>query len=65
MKEYKVLTPKDRFFGGKYDPEKLEKAINTYATEGWEVVAVSTVSVASLPGAREGMIVVMEREKQS
>jgi Domain of unknown function (DUF4177) len=63
MKEYKVLTQKDRFFGGKFDPEKLEKGIKSYATEGWSVVSVATASIPSLSGTREEMIVVMEREK--
>jgi uncharacterized protein DUF4177 len=63
VKEYKVLTQKDRFFGGKFDPERLEKAINSYATEGWSVVSVATASIPSLTGTREEMIVVMEREK--
>ncbi|MFH0983514.1 MAG: DUF4177 domain-containing protein [Planctomycetota bacterium] len=63
MKEYKVLTQKDRFFAGKFDPEKLEKAINSYATEGWAVVSVATASISSLTGKREEMIVVMERDK--
>jgi len=39
MKQYKVLTQKDRFFAGKFDPEKLESAINSYASEGWVVKA--------------------------
>lgn len=63
MKEYKVLTQKDRFFGGKFDPEKLEIAINSYAGEGWEVVSVATASIPSLTGAREELIVVLERTK--
>ena len=63
MKEYKVLTQKDRFFGGKFDPDRLEKAMNSYATEGWSVVSVATASIPSLTGTREEMIVVMEREK--
>ncbi len=63
MKEYKVLTQKDRFFGGKFDPEKLETAINSYATEGWSVVSVATASIRSIAGNREEMIVVLEREK--
>ena len=63
VKEYKVLTQKDRFFGGKFDPEKLEKAINSYATQGWSVVSVATANIPSLTGTREEMIVVMEREK--
>ena len=63
MKEYKVLTQKDRFFAGKFDPEKLENAINSYATEGWEVVVSTTASIHSLTGNREEMIVILERQK--
>lgn len=63
MKQYKVLTQKDRFFAGKFDPEKLESAINSYATEGWEVKAATTATIPSLTGSREEMIVILEREK--
>jgi len=63
MKQYKVLTQKDRFFAGKFDPEKLEIAINSYASEGWAVVSVATASIPSITGTREELIVVMEREK--
>ena len=63
MKQYKVLTQKDRFFGGKFDPEKLEAAINSYAAEGWEVVSVATANIPSFTGAREEMIIVLVREK--
>ena len=28
MKEYKVITQRDRFFAGKFDPEQLESALN-------------------------------------
>jgi len=37
MKEYKILTQKDKWFGGKFDPLKLEQAINSYAEEGWRI----------------------------
>lgn len=60
---YKVLTQKDRFFAGKFDPEKLEAAINSYAAEGWRVVAATTASIPSFGGAREEMIVLLERQK--
>lgn len=63
MKEYKVLTQKDRFFAGKFDPEKLESAINSYASQGWCVIAATTASIPSFGGAREEMIVILEREK--
>jgi hypothetical protein len=63
MAQYKVMTQKDRFFRGKFDPEKLESAINSYATQGWQVKSVAT---AKIPGAfggsgREELIVVLER----
>ena len=63
MKQYKVLTQKDRFFGGKFDPEKLENAINSYASEGWRVISIATASIPSLTGNREEMIVLLERDK--
>ncbi len=35
--EYKVLTQKDRWFGGKFEPAKMEQALNAYAQEGWRL----------------------------
>ena len=64
MKEYKVLTYKDRFFAGKFDPERLEQAMNSFAAEGWEVIAVTTGKIPSLTGAREEVVIFMEREKR-
>jgi hypothetical protein len=54
MKKYKILTQKDRFFGGKFDPMKLEAAINAYVPEGWRVRAVTTATSLALgrPGKR-------------
>lgn len=59
--EYKVVTMKDRFFSGKFDPEKLETMLNSYATEGWQLKATATASIPSLTGTREEMIFVLER----
>ena len=64
MKHYKVLTQKDRFFAGKFDPEKLESAINSYADQGWQVISIATASIPSFGGNRDELIVVMERERQ-
>ncbi|NDC75089.1 DUF4177 domain-containing protein [bacterium] len=64
MKEYKVLTQKDKWFSGKFDPEKLEQAINAYAAQGWRVAAASTATFPGiLSGNREEMVVIMERDK--
>jgi len=64
MKEYKVLTQRDKFWGGKFDPEKIEAAINSYAAEGWVVISIATASVIAFPGPeRDEIIIVLEREK--
>jgi hypothetical protein len=34
-KQYMVLTQKDRVFGGKFNPEKVQQALNDFAAEGW------------------------------
>ena len=44
MKEYKVLTQKDRWFGGKFEPLKIEQALNSYAQEGWRLAAAATAN---------------------
>jgi hypothetical protein len=62
MKKYKILTQKDRFFGGKFDPEKLESAINSYVSEGWQVRAITSATFPGFGSSREEMIVVLEKE---
>ncbi|MBC7762309.1 MAG: DUF4177 domain-containing protein [Candidatus Saccharibacteria bacterium] len=61
MATYKVMSQKDRFMSGKFSPEKLEEAINAYAEQGWRVISMATASIPSLGGAREEIIVLLER----
>lgn len=61
--EYKVLTQKDRFFGGKFDPQKLEEALNSYAQQGWAVVGIATADIPSFGSSRQELVVVMSRER--
>jgi len=64
MKEYKVLTQKDKWFSGKFDPEKLEQGLNAYAQQGWNVIAATTASFPSLLGnTRDEIVVFLERDK--
>lgn len=60
MLEYKVLTQRDRMIG-KFDPEKLETALNTYAEEGWRFVGVATADVAAITGKKQEAIFILER----
>ena len=62
VKQYKVLTQKDKWFSGKFDPEKLEGAINAYAKQGWRFAGCATASMPGLfNGKREEMVIIMER----
>ena len=58
--EYKVLTERDSRFSGSFDPENLERALNSYAREGWRVV--SGFMAASLwKSSKSEIIIVLER----
>ena len=65
--QYKVVTMKDRFFSGKFDPQKLEGMLNAYAQERWTLKAVTTADMpaigglGSLGGSREEIIFILER----
>ena len=63
MKDYKILSQKDKFFSGKFGPELLEKAINAYAEQGWEVVSMATASVPAFGGSRDEVIVLFQRDR--
>jgi len=60
--EYKVLSQKDKWFSGKFDPELLEKAMNAYAAQGWRVIGCATADIPGFGGPRQEFITVMERE---
>ena len=63
MKEYKVLSQKDKWFSGKFDPAKLESALNAYAQQGWIVKAAVTAEIPGLfNSTREEAIVILERD---
>ena len=63
MKQYKVLSAKDKWYTGKFDPERLEEAINSYAKQGWVVkVAFTSEIPAPLGTRREEVLIVLERD---
>lgn len=62
MKEYKVLTQKDKWFSGKFNPATLEEALNAYAQQGWRVISCATADIPSFGGARQEFITVLERD---
>lgn len=62
MKEYKVLTQKDKWFSGKFDPAVLEQAINSYAKQGWVVKTATTAQIPGFGGPREECLIILERD---
>ncbi|MFG0334531.1 MAG: DUF4177 domain-containing protein [Maioricimonas sp. JB049] len=60
-KEYKILTQKDKWFSGKFDPAVLEQALNSYAEEGWRVSTTATATIPGFGGSRDEIIVILER----
>jgi hypothetical protein len=63
VKEYLVLTQKDRYFGGKFNPEKVQEALNSLASQGWELKEAVTASFPSFGGGREELVFFLERDK--
>jgi hypothetical protein len=57
--EYKVLTPKDKYFDGKFDLTRLEEALNHFGRQGWTVKSMSTPHVKGFSVALEETIVVL------
>jgi hypothetical protein len=62
MKQYQVLTMKDKWFSGKFDPQKLQEALNAYAQQGWTLNSCATADIPSFGGGRQEFIAVLERD---
>lgn len=67
-KVYRVITQRDEFFGGKFDPVTLTMLINKFALDGWRVVAITAADVSTFFGtfwagrdAREELVVFLEK----
>ena len=61
-KEYKLLTPKDKYFNNKFEIGLLEPALNHYARLGWVVRSMATPQVTGFSGgSKEELVVLLER----
>jgi hypothetical protein len=59
--QYKVLSGKDQGMTGKFNPGKLEEALNEHARQGWAVKAAATMAIVSHSGTHDELIVILER----
>lgn len=63
LKEYKVLSKKDKWFNGKFDVDLLENALNSYARQGWKVVSAFSADIIGIIGpASKEAIIILERD---
>ncbi len=59
VKEYKLLTSRDKIFEGKFDLARMEEALNHYAKHGWTAKTMLAPHMKNFTGVVEEVIVVM------
>ena len=64
-KQYKVLSQRDKSFGGKFDPERLEQRLNALAGQGWVVRSMAAGSIGGFAGNREELVVLLDAADRS
>ncbi|MGL4178773.1 MAG: DUF4177 domain-containing protein [Dermatophilaceae bacterium] len=61
--QYKVIELREGLIGGKMSGDKLEKLLNEWGGQGWQVKSIVSTEVKGRvgPGAVEGLLVTFER----
>ncbi len=59
--EYKVIMHKDMGFTTRFDPAKLEDALNRFSAEGWGVRSAVVLNLPGHAGAHDELVVILER----
>ena len=64
MYSYKVIEIREKMIGGKMSGEKLEKLLNDYGKDGWQLRAITSTEIKGRvgPGGVEGLLVTFERQ---
>jgi hypothetical protein len=61
--QYKVVELREKMIGGKVSGDRLEKLLNEYAAQGWQLRTITAADVKGRvgPGGVEGLLVTFER----
>ncbi|MGL5866086.1 MAG: DUF4177 domain-containing protein [Dermatophilaceae bacterium] len=61
--QYKVIELREGLIGGKMSGDKLEKLLNEWGQQGWQLKSITSTEVKGRvgPGAVEGLLVTFER----
>jgi hypothetical protein len=64
VKEYLVITQKDKWFSGRFDAAVLQQVLNDHAKKGWRVVSMVTASREGVlvGGDKDEIIVLLEKD---
>lgn len=64
MKEYLIISQKDKWFTGRFDAATLTKVLNDHAKQGWRVITMATASRETLISIqdKDELIVLLERD---
>jgi hypothetical protein len=63
LKEYKVLSIKDKWLLGRPDEAGLTRLLNEEAERGWRVIAICTDRVWGIGRHRDRLVAILERER--
>ena len=64
MKKYKVISQRDKWFSGTFDPARLESILNEHAADGWRVVSMASASREGMltGGSKDELIILLEKD---
>ena len=67
MKEYQVITQKDKWFSGRFDADQLQNLLNQRGREGWRVVSMVSASREGFVtgGDKDELIILLEKDLPS
>ncbi len=62
---YKVVEVREKMIGGKMSGDKLEKLLNEYGSQGWQLKSITSADIKGRlgPGGVEGLLVTFERSQ--
>ncbi len=65
MYEYTVVELREGMVGGKMSGSKLASTLNEHAAQGWQLKAITSVTVKGRvgPGGVDGLLVTFERPR--
>ncbi|GAA4397308.1 DUF4177 domain-containing protein [Ornithinibacter aureus] len=62
--QYKVVEVREKMIGGKVSGDRVEKVLNEWAAQGWQLKAITAADVKGRvgPGGVEGLLITFERQ---